>query len=176
NSVVGRVQVGLDPLADGIARGAAGDLRRRADRLFGPVEQAEDEAREERDEGEVRGEERLGEGGPESHSLPHRAPRIPEGAPVRTLPVGRRPAYSPRAAAGFSGGGASPVSIHADRSVNDTARTTGPMKIPTRPKAMSPPTTPANTSRNGRSAPLLMSMGRTMLSSGATTIVHTTRK
>ena len=45
-----------------------------------------------------------------------------------------------------------------------TASSTGPTKIPTMPKARTPPNTPARMSRSGRSAPLLMRTGRNTLS------------
>jgi hypothetical protein len=51
------------------------------------------------------------------------------------------------------------------------------MKMPTRPKEMSPPTTPANTRRSDRLAPpLRMRSGRRMLSIGMTITIQTRRK
>src|SRR6185369_6392188 len=68
------------------------------------------------------------------------------------------------------------VSIQASISVYDTARITGPTKMPTRPKPSSPPITPAKIRSSGRSAPRLISTGRSTLSSAPTTIVQTTMK
>src|SRR6185369_14625485 len=51
---------------------------------------------------------------------------------------------------GYTGEGGSFSDIHSTSSVYATARTTGPMKRPMTPKAMSPPITPAKISSIGR--------------------------
>jgi len=68
------------------------------------------------------------------------------------------------------------VSIQASISVYETARMTGPTKMPTRPKPSRPPITPAKIRSSGRSAPRRISTGRKTLSSAPTTIVQTTMK
>ena len=54
-----------------------------------------------------------------------------------------------------------------------TASSTGPMNSPTMPNARTPPMTPDRMSSSGRSAPYLMSTGRTTLSSVTATTENT---
>ncbi|MNT67331.1 hypothetical protein D3C72_2054630 [compost metagenome] len=70
-----------------------------------------------------------------------------------------------------AGGGTS--SIQAFSKVEVTARITGPMNRPTMPKANMPPSTPDKISSSDRLTPRLISMGRSRLSSVATTSAQT---
>ena len=58
----------------------------------------------------------------------------------------------------------SPARANSATRVNPTPSSTGPRKIPSRPKASAPPSTPSTVSRNGSLAPRAMNQGRMRLS------------
>src|SRR5207302_4526821 len=80
-----------------------------------------------------------------------------------------------RRGAAISLSGVFASAIHDSNRVYATASTTGPRKMPTRPKAIRPPITPASSRSNGRWAPLRISNGRMTLSVVLSSTLQITR-